>query len=69
MKNTATIIKKKINHDSLWVSGTMGSGHYIKFAITRRGERLETIGFALEEQKQLMGWMGFRKDELNDQLP
>jgi hypothetical protein len=39
--NTSPIVKKKINHDSMWISCTFPSGGWFKYRITRYSKELE----------------------------
>ena len=69
---TTTEIKKKINHDSMWIAAKFPSGANYKFKVDRNGERLE-IAFSnntaeLAKQSRIfLKWMQFRKGENNEQ--
>lgn len=66
-----TTVKKKINHDSMWIEAKFPSGASYKFKIDRNGERLE-MAFSNNDveartQMNIFGaYMKFKKGETNE---
>ena len=66
-----TEVKKKINHDSMWIKAKFPSGAYYKFSVNRDGERLE-MAFSNNDSeasvqiKTFNNYMKFRKGETNE---
>ncbi len=65
-------IKKKINHDSMWIAAKFPSGAHYKFKVDRRGERLE-VAFSndtaelCKQTNVFRKWITLRKGENNEQ--
>lgn len=63
-----TEVKKKLNHDSMWISAKFPSGASYKFRIDRNGEKLE-MAFSNDDNeakvqiKIFNNWLKFRPKE------
>jgi len=66
-----TIVKKKLNHDSMWISAKFPSGASYRFSVGRGGERL-TMAFSNDSKesdaqiKIFNNWLKFRPKETNE---
>jgi len=67
-----TIVKKKLNHDSMWISAKFPSGASYKVTINRNGERLQ-MAFSNDDKEASMqikifnNWLKFRPKETNEE--
>jgi hypothetical protein len=66
-----TIVKKKLNHDSMWITAKFPSGASYKLRINRNGERLEMAfsnndAESKEQLKIFSNWMKFQPKETHE---
>jgi len=65
-----TTVKKKLNHDSMWISAKFPSGASYKFSINRNGEKLE-MSFSNDDNESKIqikifnNWLKLRPKENN----
>jgi len=66
-----TIVKKKLNHDSMWISAKFPSGASYKFRVDRYGEKLEMAFSNNDAESKIQirifqNYMKFRPKETNE---
>ena len=67
-RHMETIVKKKLNHDSMWITAKFPSGATYKFRVDRNGEKLEMAfsnndAEANDQIKIFNNWLKFRPKE------